>query len=68
MMACESFIDRSAKVRYLSEKGADCRAKDHVRYPLFAKLSINKLAFFLFSLGRRLCFMRPISTHSGQMT
>ncbi|XP_065844346.1 death-associated protein kinase 1-like isoform X2 [Oscarella lobularis] len=29
MMACESFIDRSAKVRYLSEKGGDCRAKDH---------------------------------------
>ncbi|XP_065842926.1 death-associated protein kinase 1-like isoform X2 [Oscarella lobularis] len=28
MWACESSINRSAKVRYLGEKGADCRAKD----------------------------------------
>ncbi|XP_065838506.1 death-associated protein kinase 1-like [Oscarella lobularis] len=29
MDACESSINRSAKVRYLDEKGADCLAKDH---------------------------------------
>ncbi|XP_065839024.1 putative ankyrin repeat domain-containing protein 19 [Oscarella lobularis] len=33
MDACESSINHSAKVRYLDEKGADCRAKDHVRCP-----------------------------------
>ncbi|XP_065839231.1 death-associated protein kinase 1-like isoform X3 [Oscarella lobularis] len=29
MLACKSPINRSAKVRYLDEKGADCQAKDH---------------------------------------
>ncbi|XP_065838537.1 death-associated protein kinase dapk-1-like isoform X2 [Oscarella lobularis] len=29
MLACQSSIDRSLKVRYLDEKGADCQAKDH---------------------------------------
>ncbi|XP_065843828.1 putative ankyrin repeat protein RF_0381 [Oscarella lobularis] len=29
MYACQSHINRSAKVRYLAEKGADCQAKDH---------------------------------------
>ncbi|XP_065845904.1 fibronectin type 3 and ankyrin repeat domains 1 protein-like [Oscarella lobularis] len=29
MLACGSLINRSAKVRYLDEKGADCQAKDH---------------------------------------
>ncbi|XP_065839200.1 inversin-B-like isoform X2 [Oscarella lobularis] len=29
MLACQSSINRLVKVRYLDEKGADCRAKDH---------------------------------------
>ncbi|XP_065839111.1 delta-latroinsectotoxin-Lt1a-like [Oscarella lobularis] len=29
MCACSSSINRSAKVRYLDEKGANCQAKDH---------------------------------------
>ena len=59
IMACESRINRSAKVRFLDEKGADCQAKDHVRCCLFATNSINKSQSFLFRLGGLLCFMPP---------
>ena len=34
MLACASDIDRSSKVRYLDEKGADCLAKDEVGFIL----------------------------------
>ena len=67
MWACESSINRSAKVRYLGEKGADCRAKDDVRCCLFATYSTNKSPSFLFRKGRRLCFMPP-HAQSAKMT
>ena len=47
MLACPSSIDRSLKVRYLDEKGADCQAKDHVRCCLFATKSIYKSPSFI---------------------
>ena len=56
MYACGSFLNRSLKVRYLDEKGADCRAKDFVRFHLFATNSINISLSFLFRKGRRLYF------------
>ena len=59
MDASRSDIDRSLKVRYLDEKGADCRAEDNVRCHLFATKSINKSPSFLFRKGGRLCFMPP---------
>ena len=68
MFACESDINRLAKVRYLGEKGADCQAKDHVRCCLFATNSINKSPSFLFRKGGRLCFMPPITPQSVKMT
>ena len=46
MWACQSSIDRSAKVRYLDEKGADCQAKDPVRCCLFATNSTNRRLFY----------------------
>ena len=47
MCACKSFIDRSAKVRYLDAKGAVCQAQDHVRCCLFATKSIDKSSSFI---------------------
>ena len=46
MWACKSSINRSAKVRYLVEKGANCQAKDYVRCSLFAKNSTNRRLFY----------------------
>ena len=65
MMACESSIDRSSKVRFLGEKGADCQAKDHVRC-LFAAMSMDKSPSLLFRKGRQLCLM-PLCLQSVKM-
>ena len=46
MSACQSSINRLAKVRYLEEKGAVCQAKDHVRCCLFATNSTNRRLFY----------------------
>ena len=56
MHACESDINRLAKVRYLDEKGANCQAKDHVRCCLFATNSINKSPVFFIQDGQTALF------------
>ena len=57
MCACRSSINRSAKVRYLGEKGADCQAKDHVRCCLFATYILNqRIAVFFIQKGRTALF------------
>ena len=63
MLACGSCINRSAKVRYLDEKGANCRAKDHVRHPSFASKSINKSLSFFIQFGKTALF-HAIESHS----
>ena len=57
MCACRSSINRSAKFRYLGEKGADCQAKDHVRCFLFATYTFNqRIAVFFIQKGRTALF------------
>ena len=54
MRACESDSDRLLKVRYLSEKGAECLMTDEVR---FCCQPWEKSAFRLFRKEGRPCFM-----------
>ena len=56
MWACSSSFNRSATVRYLDEKGADCRAKDEVRCCLFATNSIDKFLSFFIQKGQTALF------------
>ena len=62
MWACASPIDRSAKVRYLDEKGADCRAKDHVRCCLFATNLVNKSPSKFIQRGKTALFYATFSS------
>ena len=56
MYACRSSLNRSWKVRYLDEKGADCRAKDCVRLQLFAAYSISNITTFFIQKGKTALF------------
>ena len=57
MMACESGIDRLLKVRYLTNKGADCQVKDMVGVYLSRKIA----PFFFYLVGKDgLVLCRPL--------
>ena len=64
MYACQSHINRSAKVRYLAEKGADCQAKDHVRCCLFARNSIDNSPSSFIQVGKTALFYATAPTPS----
>ena len=67
MLACKSSVDRSLKVRFFGEEGANCQAEDRVRLTTILCSADENSPPFLIRRDRLACSM-PLGLQRVKMT